>query len=160
MKVLFLHGLESKPGGTKARHLQNEGYTVLNPALPRESFEASIKIAQELIDAEKPDLVVGSSRGGAVGMCVNTLGAPLVLIAPAWSRFMNNQHMNEWHIRCEPQKTIILHSENDSIVLPHQTDELCRAHGIKRINVGLGHRMNDGEALEALVDVTRWLTKK
>lgn len=160
MKVLFLHGLESKPGGTKARHLQNEGYTVLNPALPRESFEESIKIAQEVIDTEKPDLVVGSSRGGAVAMCVNTVGAPLVLIAPAWERFMNDQHMNEFAIRVEPQKTIILHSENDDIVLPHHSDELCQSYGIKRINVGLNHRMSDGEALEALVDVTRWLTKK
>jgi len=160
LKVLFLHGLESKPGGSKARCLQNEGYEVLNPMLPRESFEGSIKIAQDLIDAEKPDLVVGSSRGGAVGMCVNTLGAPLILIAPAWERFMNNQHMNEWAIRVEAQKTIILHSENDDVVLPHHSDALCVAHGIKRLNVGLGHRMSDREALEALVDVTKWLTKK
>ena len=160
MKVLFLHGLESKPGGTKARHLQSEGYTVLNPALPRESFEESIKIAQEVIYAENPDLVIGSSRGGAVAMCVNTVDAPLVLIAPAWQRFMSVKQLGEFKIRHDNQKTIILHSDNDDIVLPQDSAQLESLYGIKRINVGLNHRMSDGEALEALVDVTRWLTKK
>ena len=82
LKVLFLHGLESKPGGTKATFLKKNGYDVLNPALPRNDFNISVKVAQDTIDAEKPDLVVGSSRGGAVAMCVSTRGAPLILILP------------------------------------------------------------------------------
>ena len=31
--VLFLHGLESKPGGTKPTYLEDNGYCVLNPCL-------------------------------------------------------------------------------------------------------------------------------
>lgn len=159
MKALFLHGLESKPGGTKARHLQAKGFKVLNPALPRESFQDSIRIAQDIIDAENPDIVIGSSRGGAVGMCVSTRGAPLVLIAPAYRRFMDNEQLAEWTIRVAPQQTIVLHSDHDDVVLPEDSNELCTKHGLKRINVGEGHRMSDREALEALIDVTKWLTK-
>lgn len=160
MKVLFLHGLESQPGGTKACHLEKLGYSVLNPALPRESFEESVRIAQEVIDAERPDVVVGSSRGGAVAMCVSTQGAALVLIAPAWQRFMSVEQLGEFKIRHDNQKTIILHSDNDDIVLPQDSAQLESLYGIKKISVGLNHRMSDREALEALADVTKWLTKK
>jgi len=75
MKILFLHGLESKPGGTKARKLEEAGHEVLNPALPKHSLEESITIAQLLVDYESPDIIVGSSRGGAVATAQDTLGS-------------------------------------------------------------------------------------
>ena len=34
MKILFLHGWTSKPGGVKPTFLAQHGHTVLNPALP------------------------------------------------------------------------------------------------------------------------------
>ena len=81
MKILFLHGLESKPGGSKVLYLRSLGYTVLNPLLPRDDFEASVQIAQDEVDLESPDIIVGSSRGGAVAMALNPRGARLILIA-------------------------------------------------------------------------------
>ena len=96
MRVLFLHGLESKPGGTKARYLQEAGYEVLNPALPKTSFEDSISIAQDVIDDMKPDVVVGSSRGGAVAMSVSTRGAPVVLREPAQVRAQQTAKPPSW----------------------------------------------------------------
>tara|TARA_B100000212_G_C27350147_1_gene523241 strand:+ start:272 stop:754 length:483 start_codon:yes stop_codon:yes gene_type:complete len=160
MKVLFLHGLESKPGGTKANFLNINGFKVLNPHLPRESFEESVRIAQEVIDSENPDLVVGSSRGGAVAMSVNTVGAPVVLIAPAWKRFLTAQQIKEWGIRCEPQKSIILHSPNDDLVGIEDSYDIADSQGVKVIEVGDGHRMSDDDALAALLDVTKWLVRK
>ena len=160
MRVLFLHGLESKPGGTKARYLQEAGYEVLNPALPKTSFEDSISIAQDVIDDMKPDVVVGSSRGGAVAMSVSTRGAPVVLIAPGWSRFMDEQQMREWDIRCEPQRTIILHSRNDDIIPIEDSEALNKHHNIKIIEVGDNHRMSDEDALAAMLDVVQWLGGK
>ena len=71
MKVLFLHGLESVPGGTKPKHLESLGHQVLNPALLKDNFEESVQIAQKVFDKEKPDVVVGSSRGGAVAMALD-----------------------------------------------------------------------------------------
>ncbi len=160
MRVLFLHGLESKPGGSKARFLQEAGYDVLNPALPRESFEDSVNIAQDVIDNMQPDLVVGSSRGGAVAMSVSTRGAPVVLIAPGWKRFMNEQQVGEWNIRCEPQKTIILHSRNDDIIPIEDSYDLNAGNNMKIVEVGECHRMSDEDALAAMLDVVQWLGGK
>jgi len=157
MKVLFLHGLESKPGGTKAAYLESKGYEVLNPALPKTDFEESIRIAQEVIDQEQPNVIVGSSRGGAVAMGVNPCGASVVLIAPGWRRFLNEEKIAEWNIRCEPSTTMILHSKNDDIIPLADSEEIVRNHGVKLIEVGTGHRMSDTDALEALHDVVKWL---
>jgi len=65
MKTLFLHGWTSTPGGVKPTYLRNQGHEVLNPALPDEDFEAAVRIAQAEFDQHHPDVVVGSSRGGA-----------------------------------------------------------------------------------------------
>ncbi len=159
MKILFLHGMESKPGGTKATFLKNAGFDVLNPALPRNDFGISVKVAQDTIDTENPDLVVGSSRGGAVAMCVSTRGAPLILIAPAWQRFLSVQQLGEFKIRLDNQRTLILHSDNDDVVLPEDSNQLESMYGIKKICVGENHRMSDQDALEALLDAANWLTK-
>ena len=160
MKVLFLHGLESRPGGSKAKFLEANGFEVLNPALPRESFGESVQTAQAVIDAEKPDVVVGSSRGGAVAMSVNTVGAPVVLIAPAWKRFLSSQQLQEWNIRCDPKKTIILHSPNDDLVVIEDSYDIADKQGVKVIEVGEGHRMSDEDALAAILDVTQWICRR
>ena len=68
MKILFLHGWQSTPGGLKPTYLKDHGHTVLNPALPDNDFDAAVRIAQQEFDQGKPDVVVGSSRGGAVAM--------------------------------------------------------------------------------------------
>jgi hypothetical protein len=39
MKVLFLHGWKSTPGGLKPTFLKDHGHEVLNPALPDDDFE-------------------------------------------------------------------------------------------------------------------------
>jgi hypothetical protein len=63
MKILFLHGWQSTPGGLKPTYLKQRGHEVLNPALPDDDFDAAVAIAQAEYDQGKPDVVVGSSRG-------------------------------------------------------------------------------------------------
>ena len=46
MKILFLHGWQSTPGGLKPTFLRSHGHTVLNPALPDDDFDAAVAIAQ------------------------------------------------------------------------------------------------------------------
>lgn len=84
MKILFLHGWTSTPIALKPTHLKDHGHTVINPALPDDDFEAASKIAQAEFDQGEPDVVVGSSRGGAVAMNINSGDTPLVLLCPAW----------------------------------------------------------------------------
>ena len=38
MKVLFLHGWNSVPGGVKPTYQKGHGHEVINPALPHEDF--------------------------------------------------------------------------------------------------------------------------
>ena len=68
MKILFLHGWQSVPGGVKTSFLAQHGHTFINPKLPDEDFTEAVKIAQEEFDKHHPQVVVGSSRGGAVAM--------------------------------------------------------------------------------------------
>jgi hypothetical protein len=66
MKVVFLHGWRSVPGGVKPTYLAQHGHEVVNPNLPDEDFNEAVRIAQAEFDKYQPDVVVGSSRGGAL----------------------------------------------------------------------------------------------
>ncbi|MCP6756716.1 hypothetical protein NL533_34335, partial [Klebsiella pneumoniae] len=66
MTILFLHGWQSAPGGTKPTYLADHGHAVINPTLPDDDFGEAVCIAQEEFDKYDPHVVVGSSRGGAV----------------------------------------------------------------------------------------------
>ena len=107
MKIVYLHGLESKPGGSKAQALKEAGFEVLNPALPKEPFDIAVKIAQDVINYERPSVIVGSSRGGAVAMAINPMSAQRVLIAPAWRKYGVSKNLDS---------AFVLHSETDDIV--------------------------------------------
>jgi len=87
MKILFLHGWQSTPGGVKPTYLKNHGHEVLNPALPDDDFDAAVRIAQAECDRHHPDVVVGSSRGGAVAMNIDSRETPLVLLCPDWKHW-------------------------------------------------------------------------
>ena len=43
MKILFLHGWHSVPGGVKPTYLQSQGCEVVNPALDDDDFEAAVR---------------------------------------------------------------------------------------------------------------------
>ena len=82
MRILILHGWQSVPGGVKPTFLKDHGHEVINPALPDDDMEQAIKIAQAEFDKHQPQVVVGSSRGGAVAMNIKSGDAKLVLLCP------------------------------------------------------------------------------
>jgi len=86
MTILFLHGFNPTVGGVKPTYLKDHGHTVLNPKLPDDDFDEAVAIAQAEFNRHQPDVVVGSSRGGAVAMNIETGKTPLVLLCPAWKR--------------------------------------------------------------------------
>jgi len=146
-KVLFLHGWTSKPGGVKPTYLSQHGHTVLNPALPDQDFAESVRIAQTEFDKHRPEVVVGSSRGGAVAMNIRADGAALVLLCPAWKR---------WGIATTIKPgTVILHSEADDVVPISDSRELIfrsRLPETSLIVVGNDHRLADPEPLAAMLE--------
>ena len=148
MKILFLHGLGSKPGGFKPTFLREQGFEVINPGLLDDDFERSVQIAQDAFDAEKINVVVGSSRGGAVAMNIDIRDTPLVLIAPAWKRWGKAKT-----VKCE---TVILHSHGDELVPLEDSRQLLRSAGLPDDAlkvVGDDHYMTDDAALGALLSV-------
>ena len=80
MLIFFLHGWQSTPSGVKPTYVNDHGHEVVNPALPDDDFHAAVRIAQDEFDQHYPDVVVGSSRGGAVAMNLK-IDVPLLLTA-------------------------------------------------------------------------------
>lgn len=142
MKILFLHGLESKPGGAKPSMLSSRGHDVIEPALPKDDWPESIKIASDVFEEEQPDIVVGSSRGGAVAMGAGLSPQKLILIAPAWKKYCPACTL--------PPATTILHSLQDETIEFSDSTLLSRMFGAELIEVGTSHRMNDEAALKQL----------
>jgi hypothetical protein len=88
MKILYLHGWQSVPGGVKPTYLAQHGHEVSNPKLPDEDFVAAVKIAQAEFERQHPNVIVGSSRGAAVAMNLDSGDTPLVLLCPPWPRIV------------------------------------------------------------------------
>ncbi len=153
MKVLFLHGWQSTPGGVKPTYLKDHGHEVLNPALPDDDFDAAVRIAQAEFDQHRPDVVVGSSRGGAVAMNINSGSTPLVLLCPAWKHWGTAKTVKPG--------TIILHSGADDVVQFSDSVELVQNGSLppeSLIVVGHEHRLADPESLAKMLEAVEVVT--
>ena len=146
MKILFLHGWHSVPGGVKPSYLKDHGHEVSHPALDDDDFPAAVATAQAEFDKHEPEVVVGSSRGGGVAMNINSGETPLVLLCPAWQ--------NWGTIRTLKPDTLILHSRNDDVIPFADSEELVASSGLPPetlIEVGSDHRLADDESLSVML---------
>jgi hypothetical protein len=143
MKILFLHGWHSVPGGVKPTYLKEHGHEVINPALDDDDFAAAVRAAQDAFDQHQPKVVVGSSRGGAIAMNINSGDAKLVLLCPAWK--------NWGSVKTVRSDTVILHSRVDKVIPFGDSEELALQSGAKLIETGSDHRLADPEPLEAML---------
>jgi alpha-beta hydrolase superfamily lysophospholipase len=147
MRILFLHGWNSAPGGVKPTYLKDHGHEVVNPRLPDEDFKEAVRIAQAEFDRHQPQVVVGSSRGGAVAMNIDSGEARLVLLCPAWRKWGT--------ARAVKPGTVILHSRADDVVPFGDSEELVRNSGLPTsalIEVGDDHRLADPEPLRKMLE--------
>jgi hypothetical protein len=141
-----LHGWRSVPGGVKPTYLANHDHEVINPALPDEDFLEASRIAQLEFDRHRPDVVVGSSRGGAVAMNISCAGARLVLLCPAWKRYGS--------VTAVRKNAMILHSRDDDVVPFADSEEMVWNSGLPAsalIEVGEDHRLADAGSLRAML---------
>jgi pimeloyl-ACP methyl ester carboxylesterase len=146
MRVLYLHGWNSVVGGVKPTYLKTHGHEVIEPALDHEDFEAALQAAQLAFDQHQPEVVVGSSRGGAVAVNLASGSARLVLICPAWKKWGLAQTVKPG--------TRILHSWADDVVPFEDSVELLANSGLPAtslVEVGQDHRLADPEPLKALL---------
>ncbi|MCG5499843.1 alpha/beta fold hydrolase [Ectothiorhodospira lacustris] len=145
MKILFLHGWQSTPGGLKPSYLLSRGHEVINPLLDDDDFEAAVDTAQSTLEIHRPQVIVGSSRGGAVAMALDSHRIPLVLLCPAWRRWGTVDRVKTG--------TIILHSPTDEVI-PF-ADSRClvdnsRPAAVTLITVGSDHRLADPDSLQTM----------
>jgi hypothetical protein len=142
MKILYPHGWHSVPGGVKPTFLAQHGHEVLNPSLSDEDFAAAVQVAQAELERHQPDVIVGSSRGAAVAINLDSGDTPLVLLCPAWKKWGTAKTVKP--------STVILRSRADDVVPFSDTEELVRKSGLPvsaRIEVGSDHRLADPEPL-------------
>jgi hypothetical protein len=134
MRILFLHGWQSIPGGVKATFLKESGHDVMNPELPDDNFEEALRIAQTLFETHAPR------------MNMKTGDAALVLLCPAWKKY--------GAARTVKPGTLILHSRLDETIPFADSEELIRnsrlPHGAL-IEVGSDHRLADLQSLHGML---------
>ncbi|WP_224360529.1 alpha/beta hydrolase [Hyalangium versicolor] len=233
IRVLFIHGLESHPQGSKVRILREQGFDVVAPdmqmavlqfkrrnsvlrqllRLPEtwlagvvigissvlcivgssvlgltatillgliwgavrgralvakafaRSFAACVEVQRAAVQREKPEIIVGSSWGGAIAAELIIRGewsGPTVLLAPAilkaseWmGRLDSTDKMESIRARSTQVPIVVFHDPSDDTV-PHQDSvELARGSRIdfRSVDAG-GHRLmgllNRGELAEAI----------
>ncbi|WNG16124.1 hypothetical protein [Cystobacter fuscus] len=234
--MLFIHGLESHPQGSKVRLLREQGFDVVAPDMQMavlrfkkrnsvvrqllrvpetwlasagigillvlcivgssargliatillgllwgavrgralvakaftRSFAACVEVQRAAVRHEKPDVVVGSSWGGAIAAELIILGewsGPTLLLAPAvlkaceWMGQTDSaDKLARIRARSMQLPIVVFHDPSDETV-PHQHSvELARGSGIdfRSVNAG-GHRLmgllNRGELAEAIKEL-------
>jgi hypothetical protein len=155
VKIFFLHCWHSVPGGVKPRSLIQHGHNVINPALPDDDFDAAVRVAQKEFDSHHPDVIVGSSRGGAIAMALRSGNVPLVLLCPAWKRWGT--------VHVVKPNTAILHSRNDEVIRFADSEELMALSGLPQtalIETGNDHRLADPDSLQAMLSACHRATGK
>lgn len=146
MKILFLHGWHSVPGGVKPSCLSDHGHEVINPKLDDDDFSVAVRTAQADYDQHQPDVIVGSSRGGAVALNINSRDTPLVLLCPAWKKWGTATTLKS--------NALILHSRNDDVIPFKDSEELVARSGLSPetlIEAGNDHRLADESSLSVML---------
>ena len=154
MRILFLHGWHSVVGGVKPTFLKNAGHEVINPALDDNDFDLAVRTAQAEHDRHQPDVIVGSSRGGAVALNIDSGDTPLVLLCPASKNWGTAKTLKA--------NSLILHSRQDDVIPFADSEELVANSGLPPetlIEVGDDHRLADPEPLKAMLDGCELLEK-
>ena len=135
-KIVYLHGLESEPGGTKVSFLATKG-NVYAPAIDYKTLD----LDEFIYTLGMPDLIIGSSMGGYVADIIGSrLGVNVLLFNPALhSREIDPEYQ---YYSNTYKRTIILGTE-DNVINPETTKNLWdvfdTVRNIEEIE-GMGHR--------------------
>lgn len=151
--ILFLHGLESGPLGTKARWLAAR-FGAVTPQLDTRTFAAALDGARAALDEVQPKVVVASSFGGAIAVRLlhdGTWSGPTVLIAPAQARLGEDVALPFG------SRVVVFHGEADDVIPVSDSRRLVAGAGpgvTLHVLPGGDHRLNqileDGTLARAL----------
>ncbi|MEZ6048747.1 MAG: CPXCG motif-containing cysteine-rich protein [Planctomycetaceae bacterium] len=146
LRILFLNGWHSRAGGVTLSCLKKAGNEVIILSLNYDGSELALLTAQAEYNQNQPDLIVGSCRGGAVAMMLNSGDTPIVLLCPDWKQWGINTTLKP--------NSMILHCPDDNVVPFTDSEELVAQSGLSPetlIAVGKDHSLTDDESLAVLV---------
>lgn len=84
MKIWYLHGLESDPGGPKVDFLNEVADEVFAPAMDYTNHKAFGELYRKVTKEGKPDFIIGSSMGGYFADAIAShFGIEVLLFNPA-----------------------------------------------------------------------------
>ena len=142
MTVLLLHGWFCD-AARKEVYLRSLGFEVVRPKLSNWSFRQAVSAARQAYEQSRPDVIVASSRGGAVAMNFDSEGTPMVLLSPAYRRF--------GRVRKLDKPAVVIHGLRDRLIWVSGSDKLCRiSSGATLLIVDDGHRLRSPEGRKAL----------
>lgn len=156
MKVQLIHGLEGSPTGAKARYLRGY-FELLAPSMDTTNFEASVAVQAEALRGFEPDVLVGSSFGGAVALALLQRGlwqGPTLLLAPAVGYFGVAPSVPEG------VSVSIVHGTRDAICPLEQSRILARTGSpgrVELVEVDDEHRLDSLLASDSLAELVRGL---
>ena len=154
MRVQFVHGLESSPQGKKAR-LFAQHFETRTPAMDTTDFEACVRLQAEVLDEFKPDVLIGSSFGGAVVVALlqrSVWRGRTLLLAQASRMFLP-----EPRLPAEFRVTL-LHGTDDEIVDVADSRALAATGTpgyVELIEVDDDHQLSRSLQSGALVELVR-----
>jgi len=158
-RVLFIHGQESGPQGTKARLLA-EHFDALTPAMDTQDFEGCVRQIGSAIAEFQPEVVVGSSFGGAVAVALLQRGlwhGPTLLLAQAAAELGVALRLPEDAL------VWIVHGTRDELVPIASSLVLARSGSPERVRlleVNDDHRLSATVASGRLVALVRGLARR
>lgn len=122
IRVQFAHGLESSPQGNKAR-LFSEHFTALTPSMNTRAFETCVRVHARALATFQPNVLVGSSFGGAVAVALLMRGlyaGPTLLLAQAALRYLPQAKLPE------NVAVTLVHARQDDVVPFADSEQLAR----------------------------------
>jgi predicted esterase len=156
LRVQFAHGLESSPAGTKAR-LFAEHFTASTPAMDTSDFEGCIRAQAEELARFRPEVLVGSSFGGALAVALLQRGAwrgPTLLLAQAAAHYGVPLRLPEG------VRVWIVHGLRDDLVPIQESRALARTGSpelVRLFEVDDDHPLSDTVASGRLLALVREL---
>lgn len=156
LRVLFIHGQEGSPQGSKARALA-AAFDARTPAMDTKDFEACVAQQAEAVRRFEPDVVVGSSYGAAVAVALlqrEQWDGPTLLLAEAAQRLGLRGRLPRG------ARVWLVHATGDDVVPVEDARKLARSGTpglVRLVEVEDDHALHDFVASGRLVSMVEEL---
>ncbi|GES79794.1 alpha/beta hydrolase [Rhizophagus clarus] len=116
LKVLYIHGRRSSSQTGKCQFLKQH-FDVYAADMPTKDFDADLNLQEKFVKEVQPDVIVGSSYGGAIAVTMlqkGTWKGPTILLAQAFARYQSYDPSKLW--LPEGVAITFIHGTKDKIV--------------------------------------------